>query len=249
MKNYNNFINEETLINFLEKGFVKTITLLSKDKQSTMSKLISSITKSTTLINSINLVKTTIGNNFLVNKIGNIEQLKTVANDDIIAIDMILKTLSKKHNKDKLLPINFLNDINDNQLKKTLLYDTEKQFLIQLPYNINLILTQILTNAGVDKEIIENKLNKKINEAQEVQHIDNVDKLDDDPNIDVNDENNEDNEDNVDDEKKEHTNDIDFDKVTTTYSNYQKNIFNLLLKKLKKFNLDEEKELKNPRNF
>jgi hypothetical protein len=246
MKNYNNFINEETLINFLEKGFVKTITLLSKDKQSTMSKLISSITKSTTLINSINLVKTTIGNNFLVNKIGNIEQLKTVANDDIIAIDMILKTLSKKHNKDKLLPINFLNDINDNQLKKTLLYDTEKQFLIQLPYNINLILTQILTNAGVDKEIIENKLNKKINEAQEVQHIDNVDKLDDDPNIDVNDENNEDN---VDDEKKEHTNDIDFDKVTTTYSNYQKNIFNLLLKKLKKFNLDEEKELKNPRNF
>ena len=246
MKNYNNFINEETLIDFLKKGFVKTITLLSKDKQSTISKLISSITKSTTLINSINLVKTTIGNNFLVNKIGNIEQLKTAANDDIISIDMILKTLSKKYSKDKLLPINFLNDINDNQLKKTLLYDTEKQFLIQLQYNINLILTQILTNAGVDKEIIENKLNKKINEAQEVQHIDNVDKLDDDPNINVDDE---DNEDNVNDEKEEHTNDIDFDKVTTTYSSYQKNIFNLLLKKLKKFNLDEEKELKNPQKF
>ena len=249
MKKYNNFINEETLIDYLKKGFVNTITLMSKDKQSIMSKLITSITKSTSLINSINLIKTTLGNNFLIKKIDNIDQLKAIANDDVIAYDMILKTLSKKHNKDKLLPNIFLADINDNQLKKTLSYETEKKFLIQLPFNINLLLTQILTTAGVDKEIIDSKLNtqqtKQTNEAQDVQYIDNVDKLDDDPDNLINND-----EENTDDKKEEKkTEDIDFDKVSITYSNYQKNIFNLLIKKLNKFNVDEEKELKNPKNF
>ena len=238
MKKFNNFLIENSLMNFLKNGFDKTITLLSKNKQSIVLNLIFSIVNSKTLINSINLIKITIEKSFLINKIDNIDHLKITANNDIIIFNIILKTLSKKFNNEKLLPINFLADINNKQLKKTLMYKTEKQFLIQLKYNINIILTQILIDADVNKNIINKILNKKINENSELQYIDNVDKLDD-LNVSDNEKN--------DNEKK--SNNIDFKKISIAYSNYQKNIFNILLKKLKMFNLDIEKKLKDLKNF
>jgi len=252
MKNYDSFINENLLKDFLKKAFAQSLTFLSKDRQEIMIKLIDSINNKKSFIDGINSVKN-VFKNIEQTKIDNINSLKTSINDDLISIDMSLKTLSKKFGTDELLPKNFYNESNNKILKTALIYDNEKDFLKNLPFNSNQLLFQILKTAGLDDQQIksllktEQKNESMIFELQDVQHLQNTDKLDDT----INDEEQElSDEENDETKENDKSDNIDFTKIQKAYTDFQQNaIFIPLIKELDKFNNEREIELKNPKNF
>ena len=260
MKNYYNFINEDKLLDFLKKGFAQTMTFLSKERQNSAGILIDSINNKNSFIDGINVVKSTLNSYTSTIKITNMKELKTSLNDDLITIDISLKTLSKKFGMEKLLPKNFYKESNNKILKTCFLYNNEEDFLKNLPFNTNQLLFQILKTSGMEdgeiKKSLETKTEtneNKIFELQEVEPLQNTDKLDaqaQSTEDNTTDEENKDEENKDKDNSEEEKDEIDFSKIESSYKNFQANaLISPLLKELVVFNNKLEIELKNPKNF
>jgi len=172
MKKYNNFINESNFLEFLKKGFKNTITLAQKEQQDKISSLINKINTSDSFKNSI-LILTTFFRSNINKNFDSLDNMKKLINDDLISVDIALKTLSKKYGNDLLLPKNFFSESNNNLLKKCFIQEYEKNFIQNLPLSVKSISEQLMQNAGINI----------VNEDNEIQHLQNTDKLDSDENI------------------------------------------------------------------
>ena len=247
IKNKNDFeksLNED-LIDFLKKGFKQTFTYLSDNKRKTNADLIHKINNSKSFKYAINNVKNILSE-YLNTNINNIESLKTILLDDLISFDIILKSLSKKFGINELLPINFYKDNNNKLLKTTMSYEKEIDFLKNLKTNSDQILIQLLKQSGIEEQEINNLLhidtaNNKLNELQDVQYLQNTD------NLEQNDTLNDTQNDAQNDAQNE--NEIDYNKISETYTKFQKNNYKVLMDQLNTTNTKIEAEYKNPSKF
>ena len=237
MKNYINFINENNLTEFLKKSFKNTIILLKKDQQNKVTNFIDKINLSTDFKNSITLTTEFFRSNINPN-IDNIKTMKEYINDDLISVDIALKTLSKKYNNEYLLPKKFFSESNNNLLKHVFIQDFEKDFLQNIKLSVKSITEQLYQNAGIE---FKDDDNQKVNESDEIEHLQNTEKLDE---IEKSENENSENE-----EKSENDEKIkEFEKIKKSYNDFQKNsLYEPIIKQLEE--ILKERQNQDPNKF
>jgi len=241
MKKYSSFINENKLIEFLKKSFKNSITLLKKDQQNKVSNLIDKINISPDFKTSITTTTSFFRSNINPN-INDVKSMKEYLNDDLISVDIALKTLSKKYGNDLLLPKNFFSDSNNNLLKHVFIQDSEKDFIKNLELSVKSISEQLMKNVGITEDKINNM--NKVNESDEIQHLQNTDKLDEIENSEKAE--NSDNDENSNDETKEKNE--QFEKIKKSYNDFQRNsLYEPIIKQLEE--IMKEREKQDPNKF
>ena len=239
MKNYINFINENTLIEFLKKSFKNTITILRKDQQNKVSNYINKINTSSDFKNSITLTTEFFRSNINPN-FDDVKTMKEFLKDDLISVDIALKNLSKKYNNEYLLPKKFFTESKNNLLKNVFIQDYEKDFLQNIDLSVKSITEQIYQNVGIE---YKDENTQKVNESDEIEHLQNTDKLDEIEN----DENKESN-DTEEDKNNNTEKSQEFEKIKKSYYNFQKNsLYEPIIKQLEE--LLKEKENTDPNKF
>ena len=252
MKNYKNYINENNFLEFLKKGFKNTITMLQKPQQDKITSLIQKINTSETFQFTITTLTTFFRSNMNPN-FESIDEMKKYLNDDLISVDMALKTTSKKYGADMILPKNFFSESNNNLLKKVFVQDDEKDFLKNLQLSVNSITEQILKNMGMSEDEINN-FNKEekthINESDEIQHLQNTDKLDTlkEEETDEKAKNTEEDKEKEDNTKEDKEKKQQLQQIKNSYNDFQRNsLYEPLIKKLEVFN--KERQNQDPTKF
>jgi len=244
MKKYNTFINEN-LVEYLKKGFAQSISMLSNDKQNNIVAFIESVNKTNNFEDGLKLSKKIFENN-IVKKVENITNFNSILKDDLITIDVVLKTLHKKYSASSLLPKTFYSKSNNKILKDTFSYDNEVDFLKNLKFNMKQIMYQILSGSGMEKVDIKSELEKLsesiLFELQEVKKLKNTDGLDDLQDQEI--------EDQVEEEEGEQDNDNNFSEISKKYIEFQKNVIYLpLIKQLELIKKKIKNEFNNPKDL
>ena len=255
MKNYLNYLNEN-LILFLKNAFKLTFSKLSENRQKINLEIINNISQSDSFLNMINFIKSSIDKTNNV-QITNIDSLKQVLQDDILTIDVVLKSLSKKFNNKELRPNNFFKNYNNKLIVDIFMYDNEIEFHKNLNFNLKKIIYQFLKQLNLTdidiKKILDS--NTKLFELQTVEPLQNTDKLKQD----VQNQNNQDNQDQDQDNKDQNqdqnnqnqnnNNKIDFETLIKNYIIFKNTVYSFLFKKLSEIQDKYKKEEENTKNF
>ena len=246
MKKYINFINENTFLEFLKKGFKNTVTLLQQNQQDKVTSFITKINTSQSFKDTVTITTEFFRSN-MNPAVKDLAEIKKYLKDDLISTDIALKTISKKYGADILLPKNFFLEESNNLLKHVFIQEYEKDFLQNLDLSVNSIVEQIMKNAGMSEDEINNLSNsenteEKVNESDNIQPLQNTDKLDA-IKEETDEEETDKEETDEDKDKKDEDKKAQLDKVKKSYNDFQRNsLYEPIIKKLEVTNQEREKQ-------
>ena len=155
MKTYNEFINEG-LFDFFSKLFKGLMDKLDEESKKVINDSLASLEKTKNMKDSVIILKKLADaqNNSITN-IKDLKGLNNLLKEDIVMIDMFLKSASKKYSRTDIDPKVLYKESTNPLVKNLFVYKNDDDFQKKLDDNTKNLFVEIATKGGMKKEDVE----------------------------------------------------------------------------------------------